>query len=366
MENVRRGLGRIYRRGNIWWIDYSFRGKRQRESSGSTRKADAVKLLRRRLEEMGRGRLVGPSAENVTLEDLGRLLLDDYRVNGKRSINRAELSVRTLKNYFGGYTRALDITTDRVNRYIEERRERDVVKPATIQKELAALKRAFNLAVQAGLLDHIPYIPSLQLRNTRTGFFEKPDFGAVLGELPEYLRPPALFAYYTGWRLCSEILPLTWAQVDFNAGTVRLEPETTKNREGRTFPFSALSELEALLREQRERTTALEKGTGRIIAWVFHRGAQRIKGYKSAWKNACKRAGLPDAWVHDLRRTAVRNLERAGVPRSVAMKLTGHKTEAVYLRYAIASESDLREGVEKLARLHAVESGEKRRVVPLA
>ncbi len=86
---------------------------------------------------------------------------------------------------------------------------------------------------------------------------------------------------------------------------------------------------------------------------VFNRDGKRIQDFRTAWQGACERAGVQGAWVHDLRRTAVRNLERAGVSRSVAMKLTGHKTEAVYRRYAIVAESDLREGVEKLAALHS-------------
>jgi len=165
--------------------------------------------------------------------------------------------------------------------------------------------------------------------------------------------------------------------VDFQAGTVRLEAGSTKNDEGRTFPVAALPELEGLLKEQRERTTALEKATGSIIPHVFHNDGEPIRWYKTAWWSACVRAGLAH-WkdpehrkgyvgpvVHDLRRTAVRNLERAGVPRSVAVKLTGHKTEAVYRRYAIVAEADLREGVEKLARLHHTEPTQKTKVSPL-
>ncbi|MBI4540275.1 MAG: tyrosine-type recombinase/integrase [Gemmatimonadetes bacterium] len=348
-----KGNGRLYRRGNVWWIDYGFRGRRYRESAGSTRKAEALALLRRRLEEMGRGRLVGPSAEKVTLDDLARLLLDDYDANGRRSAKRVELAVRALKDFFSGYTRALDISTDRINRYIAHRRDSDGVQPATIQKELAALKRAFNLAVKAGLLEHVPHVPSLQVRNTRTGFFERGDFEAIVQQLPEYLRAPMRFGYLTGWRVQSEVLPLTWAQVDFDAGTVRLEPETTKNREGRTFPFAALPELEALVQGQRERTRAVEGATSRIVPWVFHRDGERIVGYKRAWQSTCKRAGVPGAWVHDLRRSAVRNLVRAGVPEIVAMRLCGHKTRAVFDRYAIVNEEMLREGVEKLARRSA-------------
>jgi len=147
---------------------------------------------------------------------------------------------------------------------------------------------------------------------------------------------------------------------------VRLEPNTTKNNEGREFPFSALPALRELLEAQRECTRALEKETSRIIPWVFHRECERIRSYRSQWDTAREAASkavgtagagtphvdLANRLVHDLRRTAVRNLERAGVPRSVAMKLTGHRTEAVYRRYAIVSKSDLEEGVEKLARLH--------------
>ena len=114
------------------------------------------------------------------------------------------------------------------------------------------------------------------------------------------------------------------------------------------------------LREQRERTSAIEREQSCIIVPVFHRNGKPILSYVRAWKAACKAAGLTGRLVHDLRRTAVRNLERAGVSRSVAMKLTGHKTEAVYRRYAITSAADLSEGVAKLAVLHNATAGARR------
>jgi integrase len=154
----------------------------------------------------------------------------------------------------------------------------------------------------------------------------------------------------TGWRL-GEALALPWSQVDFRAGIVRLEAGTTKNREGRTFPFAVLPELEAVLRAQQERTRVHERAQGQIIRWVFHRQGEPIHrvAFRRAWHRACGKVGLSGRVPHDLRRTAVRNLERAGVSRSVAMKLTGHKTESVYRRYAIVAERDLAEGVQKLA-----------------
>lgn len=103
-------------------------------------------------------------------------------------------------------------------------------------------------------------------------------------------------------------------------------------------------------------------GADRLIPSVFHRDGAPIKSFQAAWVEACKRAGAPGLLVHDLRRTGVRNLERAGVSRSVAMKLTGHKTESVYRRYAIVSERDLAEGVQKLAALPALGSIRSRSV----
>jgi len=357
-----RGFGRVYQRGRIWWLQYSYRGHVHRESSGCSNRTDAVKLLRRRLEEMGRGRLIGPDAERLTFEDLAVMLLDDYRVNERKSTERAECSVKRLREFFGP-CRALDITADRATTYVRARLQTGA-KPATIKNELAALKRMFTLAVEAGKVAHRPHILSIEVRNVRTGFFEESDFRAIWARLPAAVQPVAEFAYLTGWRK-GEILPLQWRHVDFTAGIIRLEPGTTKNDEGRVFPFVVYPALAALIQRQREQTTACEQATEQIIPSMFHRDGHPIKDFRDTWERACKAAGLPWRLFHDFRRTAVRNLERAGVARSVAMKLTGHKTETVYRRYAIVSESDLADGVKKLAALQAADSATPRRVVPL-
>jgi integrase len=317
---------------------------------------------------MGTGRLIGPDIEKTTFEDLAQMLVADYTVNQRKSLETAQGSLKALRSVFGpSYAR--DITLDRLDAYVATRLGAGR-KPATIQKELAALKRAFHLAERAGKAVPPPF-PRLRVSNTRTGFFEEPEFRAVHAGLSGDLQPVVEFLYLTGWRL-TEVLTLEWRQVDFAAGVVRLEPGTTKNDEGREFPFSVLPPLEALLRRQRERTTAIERETGQIIRRVFHRQGAPVRDMRGAWDAACIAAGFfrvvnPEAppaqqrkkatkLVHDFRRTAVRNLERAGVPRSVAMKLTGHQTESVYRRYAIVAASDLVEGVKKLAALHTRES----------
>lgn len=370
-----RGLGRVYqpvytdkktgkrKQSAIWWIQYSFRGTKYRESSGSARQVNAIRLLKRRLSETSRGRLVGPDAERTTLENLAEMLFNDYRVNGRKSLPRAENAVQHLQEFFG-LSRAVDITADQVTAYICLRQDQAAM-PATIRYELACLKRMFTLALRAGRVEHRPYIPTIEVHNIRQGFFEEPEFRTVFSHLPKDIQPVIEFAYLTGWR-GGEILSLQWWQVDFQVGIVRLEPGTTKNDEGRIFPFAPLPQLEDLLRRQREYTEALQHATGTIIPWVFHRDGKPIRDFRGAWGTACKKAGLQGRIPHDFRRTAVRNLERAGVPRSVAMKLVGHKTESIYRRYAIVSEADLSEGVAKLATLHQAGQGAPRKVVPLA
>jgi integrase len=142
----------------------------------------------------------------------------------------------------------------------------DGVSNATINREVAALERALTLGVHGRKLLSRPYIPMLRENNVRQGFFERDQLDAVSRHLPQPARPVALFAYITGWRV-SEILGLTWRLVDFGASTVRLEPGTTKNGEGRTFPFTL--ELRSLLEAQRVRTVAVQAKTDRIISACF-------------------------------------------------------------------------------------------------
>jgi integrase len=165
------------------------------------------------------------------------------------------------------------------------------------------------------------------------------------------LQVAVTIGYVFGWRK-GEVLGLERRHVDLEAGTLRLDPGSTKNGEGRVVYLTP--EVQRLLAEQLARADALQKKIGRIVPYLFphlagrHAG-QRMRGFGKAWATACKKAGVAGRLVHDLRRTAVRNMERQGVPRSVATKLTGHKTESVYRRYAIVSDFDLRDAARRLA-----------------
>lgn len=137
-----RGMGRVFQRGQVYWIGYYFRGKEYRESSLSTNIGDAKKLLKKRLGEMGRGKLVGPSEEKVTFGEIAEMLRQDYKVNARKAAKAITYPIRHLENTFG-LDRALDITTDRIKAHIAQRQDSGA-KNATINRELAALKRMFR------------------------------------------------------------------------------------------------------------------------------------------------------------------------------------------------------------------------------
>jgi integrase len=225
----------------------------------------------------------------------------------------------------------------------------EITKPvsnAEINRELQILKRCFNLARKEGRLLHTPHVPMLREDNVRKGFLDTPQLQATLAFLPAELQAVVRFAYITGWRVASEILPLEWSRVDFQAREVRLDPGTTKNREGRIFPMNA--DLRALLIGQRQVTDGVQRERGRIVRFVFHRNGEPIRSLSKAWKTACAKAGIPGRILHDMRRSAVRNMVRSGISETVAMKLSGHQTRSVFDRYDITSTRDLQEAAERL------------------
>jgi len=203
--------------------------------------------------------------------------------------------------------------------------------------------------VEGRRLERVPKVHMLAGERARQGFLEDGQLAAILEHLRAELRAPIRFLRMTGWRE-GEALGLEWARVDWAGQEIRLD--TSKNGQPRALPFSTYPALGELLLRQRESADTVQRTRGVIVTHVFHHEDGRPFSQhtlQSAWAKARVKAGFPHALIHDLRRTVVRELERTGVPRSVAMKITGHQSEAVYRRYAIVARRDVEDGLARLA-----------------
>jgi integrase len=200
---------------------------------------------------------------------------------------------------------------------------------------LEVLIEMLRVAYEKNKLFRLPVIYKLKINNIRKGFFERDLADRVLNFLPSDYQVAVKIDETYGWRTQSEVLTMEWSYVDFGVGTLRLDPGITKNDDRRVVYMT--QEIKILMTEQLARVRKLQQSMGRVIPYVFphlsdrHRG-ERIQDFKKAWKTACKKAGCPGIRRHDFRRTAVRNNERAGKPRSIGMKMTGHGAESVYHR----------------------------------
>jgi integrase len=356
-------MGTIYRRKNVFWIKYYRNGKPYYESTHSKKKEVAKRLLQKREGEISKGELPGIRFDRVRFDELAEDFLTDYRINGKKSLAKAICSVKHLREVFSG-VRVTEITTAKTKEFIDKKMA-EGLSNASINRELAALKRIFHLAAQCTppKVGQIPYIPMLKESNTRKGFFEHEEYLKLINALPLHLRSVATFAYCTGWRL-GEILDLTWDKVDIKEGIVRLDPGETKNEEARTIRL-----MPELIKEMR----ILHSNRRLGCPYVFHLNGEPIGEFRKSWKTACISAGIcevvrdeegnpvlikdkkgnekvlkvPTKIFHDFRRTGVRNMIRSGISERVAMKISGHKTRSVFDRYNIVSDQDLKEAARK-------------------
>lgn len=331
MATHKRGTGTIYRRGNIWWIQYFVRGRLIQETTGFTEKADAENLLKQRVGEVAAGRHVGP--ERATIADLCKLVIEDNRLRGLRDAkhvlwryeaNVAPMLGRLMASRFG---------QTQIRQFIANRRAAGASN-ATINRELAIVRRGFRLGAMEDppVVQRQVIIPVLEESNVRQGFLEQDQYEVLLEELPGSLKALFVCGYHTGARK-NELRLIRWEHVDFDSRLIRLPGSQTKTKKPRTLPV--YGDMQRWLEHQRATCPA-----GCI--WVFH-GARghAVDNHLPGWTEACERAGVPGLLFHDLRRSAVRNMKRAGIADKVAMDITGHRTRSIFDRYDIVDEADV-------------------------
>ena len=395
-EEAVRGDGRIYQRPGspFWWCAYYLRGKQYRESTEQIDPDKALRFLRNKLKEVhadqiGAKTFIGPQQQRATVDQLLDNLECDYKLRGKWSV-KVNSNVKPLREHFGNW-RAVDVTSGAVRAYIEQLRQ-DGYSAATCNRRTQLLGQAYKLAVRTMKLSAAPFIPRLsEVGNERQGFFETEHLDAVIKHLPEYLRDFVKCDFLIGWRK-GALRSLRWS--DVSDGVIYLRAVNSKNRKPESVPLEG--ELNEIIDRRRAAAVWQSKdGEGHFSEYVFHDHGRPIGDFRKAWASACCAAGVGKlvcpkcradidadnkctecrgvwkreelkyngAIFHDFRRTAARNLVRAGVPVPVAMKITGHRTDSMFRRYAIVSEEQKREALAKTQLYLA--AAEERKVVAM-
>ena len=340
----RRGDGTIFTAGSkTLWIQYWVNGHHVRENTNTTDRNVATDKLRSRIYEASQGLIPEPSAtRKLTVANLYEALEREYQINGRKSVDDLKARWKLHLEPFFGFMRAVNVSTDLVNRYIDKR-QLEGAENATINRELAVLKRAFNLGRECTppKVHNVPYFNMLKESNIRKGFLESAQYDKLARECAKYglwLRTLFELAYTYGWRH-SELLNLQVSQVSIADRTIRLHPGETKNDDGREVTMTPL--LRQLLRE-------CITGKQADDSVLTRKDGKAVGDFRGSWEAATEKAGVAGLLFHDLRRTAVRNMIRAGVPERVAMAISGHKTRSIFDRYNIVSQADVQDAVTKL------------------
>ena len=335
----RDGSGHIYRRGQIWWVKIHVDGKPVYQSSESAKRKDAERLRDKLLGQRHRGEITGGAPDRVTISEL----LNDFARYAKSNVREVTRHIYGLvveanvRPYFGDL-RAAKLTTKHLEEYRQKRRA-DGRSDTTVNRELSLLRIALRLGQKTTppKVLTIPHFPMVsEAGNVRKGFLNDDQYAALLKELPCHLKPLFVVGYHVGIRV-GELRRIQWSQVDFDSGFIALHADGTKGGEGRMAPIldgDMRTYLEAAKKDRDEHFPD--------CPWVFSRLGSPIRRFSGSWAAACKRAGVPDLKFHDLRRSAVRNMRRAGVPQVIRMKISGHRTDSMERRYNIVDDDDLK------------------------
>jgi integrase len=378
-----RGEGGLIQVGDVWYMLWRHHGRQFRKSTGETVKQKAARVLDKKIQELRDGGPVVPDPDRLRYADLRALYVQDYieqqRKSRRRNAETGELyfasSLKHLDEFFDGW-KVSEITGDAISQFKAARQAAGAAN-GTINRSLAALRRMFKLATEQSKIKFTPAIKMLfESRDVspRQGFLEVSDYQKLFDTLPQYIKPLLAMGFYTGMRL-GEIISLKWHQVKLSdhegKSHVELAAEDTKNSKPRIVPLiGGLPEMLQTLRLKNPDAV----GSDFVFLTAAGNPIQSASSFIKPWRTACIKAAVrtklegrevvshispgsqccpyceaknveKGTYVgflfHDLRRSAVRNLTQAGVPRSLAMRISGHRTESVFERYNITTTQDV-------------------------
>jgi integrase len=321
-------------------------GKLTREHNRKWTKKDAEYRLNEIQNAKAEGDYIPQRQDaKTTFRDLAEWFIDLPKSKGKKDDDRKQRSLKHLLPFFGD--RMLrDITPSLIENYICKRSNelsyrKHPTKPATIERELACMKKIINWAIDNGKAERSPFRRGIMPKNNaRKRVLSLEEYPRFIAECPDYIKPVVKLAYYTGMRR-GEILKLTWGMVDLKRRSLDLPPEICKTNEGRFVPLNS---------EMVEMFKAMPRGLSPDMP-VFTRNGKPITGstIREGWETACNQAGIDwqDCHLHDLRHTAKTNMLDAGVAREYRDLILGHKLPGMDAIYLNVSEDKLHQAMRR-------------------
>jgi integrase len=313
----------------VWMMKYQTRDGFVRRSTKCKDQADAYAELMKMAGARASGQIVSSSPERVRIGQLLDMLLISYA--DKRTLYDLKCRVeKHIRPEFGG-VKMIDLRKQDLEDWVRKLK-REPLADASINRCLANLHRAFQIGADEDppLVLRIPAFPWRGENNTRQGLLSVEHYRKLRDELAPHARMVLIIGYHTGMRR-GEILKIRWDQVDLDAGVIHLEKQQTKTNRERVAPI--YGEMKAYLEMAKAERDATYPDCQHVVA----QNGKHVADVKTAWAAAVRRAGIPKILIHDLRRTALTNMEAANIPRHVAMSISGHKTQAVYERYLIGA-----------------------------
>jgi integrase len=351
MPKRERGTGGLFKMpksgSQNFYAQIYVNGQPKRVSTGTAVKQEAQAFLRNLLHDRDHGKAFVGDVKKLVYEDLRAGLIQNYIERGNKSLEvyadgeETIWGLKAVDEFFKGKP-VTYITTDTAREFTNDLLAKGNSN-GTANRSLALLRRMLNIAREDSKIQFVPKIRLLKAGAPRKGFVSQEQFDALSDKLPLHIKPLILFLYYCGVRV-GEAMQIDWSQVDIDGAVIRLEKEQTKADTARTVPLPDV--LVELLKAQEPKQGPVFDNTN----------------LRKHWQNACSTTGLGQLEeiegkrdkrytgliIHDLRRSAIRNLVRAGVPERVVMSISGHKTRSVFDRYNIVSEQDVVEAMRKL------------------
>jgi len=332
----------LYKRGNIWWIIISHRGKRVQQSTGTADKVAAQRLHDKIKSDLWCEDYLNQKPERTWMEAVMRWLAESQH---KRSLSDDKTHLRWADPHLKNFT-LNQISRDLIDT-LAEKKLKEGVKPATVNRMLEIIRAILRKAEREWeWIDRAPVIRMFKEDTKRIRWLTQDQAAMLIKELPEHLANLAIFSLATGLRQ-SNVTGLQWSDVDLVKRHALIHPDQAKTKKAIPVPLNEMA------------IAVIRKQLGKHQQFVFTYNGKPIRQVNTkAWRKALKRAEIENFRWHDLRHTWASWHVQNGTSLQELQQLGGWTSFEMVLRYAHLSSDHLKEAAERVAVTNLLQSFE--------